>query len=132
MGYSPWDHKESDMTEHTHVHTHTQKVKVAQSCLTLCNPMDCSRPRSSVHGILQARTLELVAISFSRGSSRAREQNQNFRTVGRATREVVHTQKHRSKPGLALACEGRSKLVGLSPEPSESDAVSRQTVPGLG
>ena len=41
----------------------------AQSCLTLCNPMNCSLPGSSVHGILQARILEQVAISFSRGSS---------------------------------------------------------------
>ena len=38
---------------------------VTQSCLTLCNPMDCSPPGSSVHGILQARILERVAISFS-------------------------------------------------------------------
>ena len=42
---------------------------VAQSCLTLCGPMGCSPPGSSVHGILQARTLETVAISFSRASS---------------------------------------------------------------
>ena len=42
---------------------------VDQSCLTLCNPMDCSPPGSSVHGILQARILEWVAIPFSRGSS---------------------------------------------------------------
>ena len=42
---------------------------VAQSCLTLCEPMDYSSPGSSVHGILQARTLEWVAISLSRGSS---------------------------------------------------------------
>ena len=40
-----------------------------QSCLTLCNPVDHSLPGSSVHGILQAGTLELVAISSSRGSS---------------------------------------------------------------
>ena len=40
-----------------------------QSCLTLCNPMGCSPPSSSVHGVLQARLLERVAISFSRGSS---------------------------------------------------------------
>ena len=38
---------------------------VFQSCPTLCNPMDCSLPGFSVHGILQARTLEWVAISFS-------------------------------------------------------------------
>ena len=42
------------------------KVWVAQSCLTLCNPMDCSLPGSSVHGILQARMLEWVAILFCR------------------------------------------------------------------
>ena len=41
----------------------------AQSCLTLCDPMDCSPPGSSVHGIFQARTLEWVAISSSQGSS---------------------------------------------------------------
>ena len=44
------------------------KVKVALSCLSLCNSMDCSPPGSSVHGILQARTLEWVAISFSNAS----------------------------------------------------------------
>ena len=40
--------------------------EVAQSCPTLCVPMDCSSPGSSVHGILQARILEWVAISFSK------------------------------------------------------------------
>ena len=43
----------------------TLKVLVAQSCPTLCDPMDCSPPGSSVHGILQARILEWVAISSS-------------------------------------------------------------------
>ena len=43
------------------------KVKVAQSCLTLYKPINCSLPGSSVHGILQARLLEWVAIPFSRG-----------------------------------------------------------------
>ena len=43
--------------------------EVAQSCPTLGDPRDCSPPGSSVHGILQARILEWVAISFSRGSS---------------------------------------------------------------
>ena len=45
------------------------KVLVVQSCPTLCDPMDCSLPNSSVHGILQARTLEWVAIPFTRVSS---------------------------------------------------------------
>ena len=43
--------------------------EIAQSCPTLCSPMDCSLPGFSVHGIFQARVLEWVAISFSRGSS---------------------------------------------------------------
>ena len=41
--------------------------KVAQSCPTLCSPVNCSQPGSSVHGVLQARFLELAAIPFSRG-----------------------------------------------------------------
>ena len=48
-------------------------AKSIQSCLTLCDPMDCSSPGSSVRGILQARILEWVAISFSRGSSWPRD-----------------------------------------------------------
>ena len=44
------------------------KVKVAQSCLTLCDPMDCV-----IHGILQARILEWVDFPFSRGSSQPRD-----------------------------------------------------------
>ena len=47
-------------------------MKVARSCLILCNPVDCSLPGSSVHGILQARILEWVAIPFSRGASQPR------------------------------------------------------------
>ena len=46
-----------------------KKVKVTQSCPTLCDPLDCSPPGSSAHGILQARTLEWVAILFSREPS---------------------------------------------------------------
>ena len=46
-------------------------------CLTLCNPMDYSRPDSSVHGIFQARILDWIAISSSRRSSRPRDQTQD-------------------------------------------------------
>ena len=46
---------------------------VTQSCLTLCNPMDCSPPGSSVHGILQEGILEWVATPFCRGSSWPRD-----------------------------------------------------------
>ena len=46
-----------------------QDSEVAQLCPTLCNPMDCSLPGSSVHGIFQAIVLEGIAVSFSSGSS---------------------------------------------------------------
>ena len=48
-------------------------AKSLQSCPTLCSPMDCSLPGSSVHGILQAIILEWVAMLFSSGSSRPRD-----------------------------------------------------------
>ena len=51
----------------------TAESEVAQSCPTLCDPMDCSPPGSSVHGMLQARILERVAISSSKGSSQSRD-----------------------------------------------------------
>ena len=46
-----------------------KESEVTQSCPTLCDPMDCSLPGSSIHGIFQARVPEWVAIAFSRGSS---------------------------------------------------------------
>ena len=49
---------------------------VTQSCLTLCDPIDCSPAASFVHGLLQARTLEWVAFPFSRGSSQLRDWTQ--------------------------------------------------------
>ena len=72
----------------------TPLSEVAQSCPTLCNPVDCSPPGSSIHGILQARILEWVAISFSRGSSWPRDRTQVSRIAGRrfnlwATREAT-------------------------------------------
>ena len=67
--------------------------EVAQSCPTLCNSVDCSLPRSFLHVILQARILEWVAISFSRGSSWPRDRTQVSHIAGRhfnlwATREA--------------------------------------------
>jgi len=56
--------------------------KVAQSCPTLCNPMDCRLPGSSDLRIFQARILEWVAILFSRGSSQPRDQTQVSRIAG--------------------------------------------------
>ena len=67
--------------------------EVTQSCPTLCNPMDYSLPGSYIHGIFQARVLEWVAISFSRGSPWPRDWIQVSRIAGKrftiwATREV--------------------------------------------
>ena len=69
------------------------KVLVAQLCPTLCDLMDCSLPGSCVHGILQARILEWVAIFFSRGSSWPRDRTWVSWIAGRsftmwATREA--------------------------------------------
>ena len=55
---------------------HESENEVAQRCPTLSDPMDCSLPGSSVHGILQARVLEWVAISFSKGSYQPRDGTQ--------------------------------------------------------
>ena len=69
------------------------KVLVAQSCLTLCSTMDCSLPGSSVHGLLQAKILEWLAIPFSRASFWPRDQTWVSCIAGRfftvwATREA--------------------------------------------
>ena len=87
-------------TEHR-VKTHTNKPgsphqsesesEVSPDCM---QPLDCSPPSSSVHGILQARILESVSISFCRGSSQPRDQTQVSHIAGRrfnlfATREAL-------------------------------------------
>ena len=59
-----------------HIHNACMRAKLLQSCLTLCDAMDCSLPGSSVHGILQARILEWVSMPSSRGSSWPRDQTQ--------------------------------------------------------
>ena len=73
------------------------RSEVAQSCPTLCDPMDCSLSGSSVHGIFQTRVLEWIAISFSRGPSRPRNRTWVSRIAGRcftvwATREATGRQ----------------------------------------
>ena len=82
-----------------------KEKEVAQSCSTRCDTMDCSPPGSSVHGILQARILEWVAMSSCRGSSWPRDRTQVSSFGGRfftvwATREAQNcvyltpTQNH--------------------------------------
>ena len=68
VGYSPWGSKESDTTERLHFHgvrkCSAAAAKSLQSCPTLCDPIDGSPLGSPIPGILQARTLEWVAIVF--------------------------------------------------------------------
>ena len=84
-------------------------VLVANSCPTLCDPMDCSPPGSSVHGISQSWILEWVAISSSRGSSRPRNQTRVPCPAGRfftvwATREAqFHPELPLSLPSVVLS-----------------------------
>ena len=71
-------------------------AKLFQSCLTLCNPVDCSPAGSSIDGILQARILEWVAMPSSRGSSQSR---------GRT--HVSYIYLHRQAGPLSLAPPGK-------------------------
>ena len=77
MGSQRFRHNWSDWAHTQHLGSpkchSVQFSSVTQSCPTLCDPIDCSLPGSTVHGVLQARTLELVAVLSSRGSSRPRD-----------------------------------------------------------
>ena len=89
VGFHLWDCTESDTTKAkqqqqlTTANVFDSEVKAAQSCPTLCDPMDCSLPGPSVHEILQTRILEWVAIPFSRGSSQPRDRIQVSHITGR-------------------------------------------------
>ena len=101
--YSPQGCKESATTERLALSlwTSVRVCSVAQSCLTLCDPMDCSPSGSCVHGILQARILEGVAMPSSRGSSRPRD-----RTPGLLhCRQILY----------CLSCQRRSVLNNFCP-----------------
>ena len=83
--------------------------EVAQSCL--CDPVDCSLLGSSLHGILQARILERVAISFSRGSSQLRDRTRISRIAGR--RFNLWATKAGEIPMASPLEAGRQKLALL-------------------
>ena len=63
-------------------HFTCMRARSLLSCQTLCNSMDCSPPGSSVHGILQARILEWVAMPSSRGSSQPRDRTMSPALAG--------------------------------------------------
>ena len=75
---------------------------VTKLCLTLCDSMDCNLPGSSVHGILRARILEWVAISFSRGSSPSRDRT-HVSCIGRQfLYHIEPPEKPQSTQGYSL------------------------------
>ena len=85
--------------QQSHCNTMTLWREVAQSCPTLCDPMDCSLSGFTVHGIFQARVLEWIAIFFSRGSSQHRNRTRVSLIAGRcftgwATREAEYGFKN--------------------------------------
>ena len=84
--------------------------EVTQSCSTLCDPVDCSPPGSSIHGILQARILELVAISFSKGSSWPRDRTQVSRIAGRR----FNLWATRDQADLMDTCNTRTERMWFS------------------
>ena len=92
----PWSSLQIDLFENV-----LKVSEVAQSCPTLCDPMDCSLPDSSIHGIFQARILEWFAISFSRRPSQPRDRTQVSRIVGRCF-TIWATSKVRLWKGLRL------------------------------
>ena len=83
---------------------------VTQLCLTLCNPMNCSPPGSSVHRIFQARILEWVAISYSRASFPPRDQTP-VSFVSCTDRQILHHN-------ATLEALGGTELSGMCPGPT--------------
>ena len=114
------------------------KVLVTQSCLTLCNPMDCNTPGSSVHGILQARILS--AFSLSRGSSWPRDRTWvscASSIVGRfvtiwatreaAAREALWLKKKKKKRNEEAWAISHHCLSTSNPEIQESGQLTLQS-----
>ena len=85
-------------------------AKLLQSCLILCDPMDCIPPGSSVHGILQARTVEWVAISYSRGCSLPRDWAHV--SMSPALQVCFLPLAPLGKPQLLLSCSNKSCIRG--------------------
>ena len=103
------------------------KVLAARSCPTLCNPVDCSPPNSSVQGILQAVTPEWVAIPFSRETSQPRDWTQVSYTAGKfftiwATRKVLsHSYVNGGSKEIRHLFHKVKYMIGLRPKPVNSD-----------
>ena len=84
------------------------EVSVAPSFMTQCDPVDCSLPGSSVHGVFQVRILEWGATPFSRGSSRLRDRTRDSHTAGR-----FYHLSHQGSRGRKLASSSRKSHSAL-------------------
>ena len=89
--------KNQAWTKSLPVHASCMHAKLLQSCLTLCDPIDCSPPGSSVHGISQARTLEWISFPFSKGSSPPRDQTQVS-----YCRWILYQLNHQGSPFISI------------------------------
>ena len=127
----PWDSPGKNSGVGCHFLLQCMKVKseseVAQLCPTLIDPMDCPSPGSSVHGILQARILEWIAMPFSRGSSQPRDRI-SISYVSCIGRQVLYHLSHQRSPSIiraAAAAKSRQScptlcdpIDGSPPDPS--------------
>ena len=113
-----WDHltcllrnlyADQEATIRNRYGTTGKESESAQSCPTLCDPMDCVLPGFSVHGFFQAMVLNWVAISFSKGSSRPRNRTRVSHIAGRSftiwpTREAWNNRQVPNGKGISQSC----------------------------
>ena len=104
--YSSKGHKDSDTTERLNWTELCLLAKLLQSCPTLCNPMDYSPPGFSVHGILQTRILEWVAILSSRESSQPRD----WTYVSWIGRQILYLQTTREAQRTLISATMLTKM----------------------
>ena len=102
---------------------------VTQLCLTLCDPMDCSPPGSPVHGIFQARILEWVSVSFSRGSSRDQT---HISCIGRRILDYSATWKALLDISVQMHRTSHVVLVVKNPPANAGDIRDEGLTHGLG
>ena len=104
--------RQSDSVIHTHTYMYVSLYiylcPVTKLCLTLCNPMDCSWPGSSVHGISQTSILEWIAISFSMGIFPTQGSNSHLLLGRQIIYQWATREAHINSRGLPLSAKNRS------------------------
>ena len=127
----PWDSPGKNNGVGCHFLLQCMKVKreseVAQLCPTLRDPMDCSVPGSSVHGIFQARVLEWGAIAFSapEGITSVQNQRSQAEVGGGPARSTVVTKEHRP-PSHCHEVPGERSKIRERPRCAESKPMCRR------